>query len=61
MEEEKEAKVILSEMTDEQLRQMVKVKLVKFVCICGDNPDCMRAGQAEVLPRIVELILEMTS
>ena len=60
MGEEKEAKVILSEMTDEQLRQTVKVKLVKFVCICGDYPDSMRAGQAEALPRIVELILEMT-
>ena len=54
-----EKKVNLSEMSDEELRQMVKVKLVKFICICGDSPHGMSGGQAEALPAVAKTVLEM--
>ena len=55
-----EKKANLSDMSDDELRQTVKVKLVKFVCICCDHPDRMDGGQAEVLPAVAKLTLEMT-
>lgn len=59
MEEKEEEKAVLSEMDDDELRQTVKVKLAKFVCICCDHPDLMDGGQVEALPAAAKLVLEM--
>ncbi len=59
-EKEEPTKATLSEMSDEELRQTVKVKLAKFVCICCDHPNEMDGGQCDALPAVAKLILEMT-
>lgn len=59
--DEKEPEAVqLGKMTDEELRQVVKVKLAKFVCACCDHPDRMTGGQAQVLPAVAKTLLHAT-